>query len=247
MNLEFVESLPKEPTEAWERIFGKFLDSVKNYRNWEGQLEEGKDTDDIDATRTIYYSDFLNLFAIIETFIGINYPNILSDSDYPDNSGSIYERIESIIDCILVIVQPKLMAIAYKDAMERKYSKEPQYQFLGEDAERIQFLINDLRNLLARSTSLDSKHQERLLKRLEALQKELHKETADLDRFWGFLMDTSATLKVVGENTKPMVDRVQEIANIIWRIQARAHGLPEDSPSLPPVGSSLELPEANDD
>lgn len=52
--------------------------------------------------------------------------------------------------------------------------------------------------------------------------------------------------KVVGENAKPMVDRVQEIANIIWRIQARAHGLPENSPSLP-HGSSLELPEANED
>jgi|GEM_PF-2791902 len=245
MSLELVASLPEDPTEAWKLITDSFLTLVSEYRfQTSGLPLQGER---VFRKENNYHERFLNFLSIIEVFIDIHYPGILDNSDCPKMSGTIDTDIEKIVDFFSSVARPRLSTAVYRDAMERKYGKQPQYQFLGEDLERVQVLINDLRNLLVQTNSLDSKHQERLLKRLEALQKELHKETADLDRFWGFVVDTSATLKVVGENAKPMVDRVQEIANIIWKIQARVHGLPEDSPSLPPVESSLELPEANDD
>lgn len=37
-------------------------------------------------------------------------------------------------------------------------------------------------------------------------------------------------LRKFGEEAKPLVDRIREIANTTWHIQARAEELPSDTP-----------------
>ena len=128
----------------------------------------------------------------------------------------------------------------YKRSFERKFGKGFLYQFSDGDLKRIQTLINELREIISKTEALDEDHRSRLLKRLEKLQSELHKTVSDLDRFWGLLIEGSVVLKKIGENAKPIVDRIQEIVNIVWRVQARAEELPSNLPLELPSGEEEE-------
>lgn len=104
------------------------------------------------------------------------------------------------------------------------------YEFSQGDLERIQTLVNELRDSIGQCEKLDPTHKQRLLKRLEHLQSELHKRVSDLDRFWGLIGDAGVVLGKLGEDAKPIVDRIREIAQIVWRTQARTEELPSSTP-----------------
>lgn len=107
------------------------------------------------------------------------------------------------------------------------------YEFSQGDMERVQSLVNQIRELISSSENLEADHQRRLLMRLEKLQSELHKRMADLDRFWGLIGDAGVVLGKLGTDAKPVVDRVKEIADIVWQTQSRAEELP--SGTSPPL------------
>lgn len=105
------------------------------------------------------------------------------------------------------------------------------YEFSQGDLEKIQTLINQLRDLVAQSNHFENDHQQRLLKRLESLQAEMHKRVSDLDKFWGLIGDAGVVLGKFGKDAKPFVDRIREIADIVWRTQSRAEELPSSTSS----------------
>ncbi|PQP13997.1 hypothetical protein C5615_28190 [Burkholderia cepacia] len=107
------------------------------------------------------------------------------------------------------------------------------YHFTDGDVSRIQTLINELRELVSQSDGFESDHKARLLKRLERLQSEIHKNVSDLDRFWGLIGDAGVVLGKLGTNAKPLVDRIKEIADIVWRTQSITEQLPTGTP--PPL------------
>ena len=103
------------------------------------------------------------------------------------------------------------------------------YEFSQGDLVRIQTLINELRDQISANHELEPNHKQRLLKRLESLQSELHKRVSDLDRFWGLIGDAGVVLGKLGKDAKPIVDRIKEIAEVVWKTQARSEELPSDS------------------
>lgn len=108
------------------------------------------------------------------------------------------------------------------------------YEFSQGDLMRIQTLVNELRDLISTSMSFDRDHIQRLLRRLEKLQGELHKKVSDLDRFWGLIGDAGIVLGKFGNDAKPIIDRIREITDIVWLTQTRAEELPSGAklPSL---------------
>jgi hypothetical protein len=100
------------------------------------------------------------------------------------------------------------------------------YQFSDGDLARIQQLLNELRDAITKSELFDAKHKQRILSKLEGLQSELHKKMSNLDRFWGLIGEAGVVLGKFGQDAKPLVDRIREIAQITWRTQARAEELP---------------------
>ncbi len=56
-----------------------------------------------------------------------------------------------------------------------------------------------------------AEHQQRILKRLEKLESELHKKVSDLDKFWGLIGDADVAIRKFGKNAKPIVDRIKEM------------------------------------
>lgn len=104
------------------------------------------------------------------------------------------------------------------------------YEFSQGDLERVQTLIDQLRDQISASAHFEPEHQQRLLKRLEKLQSEIHKRVSDLDRFWGLIGDAGVVLGKFGNDAKPLVDRIKEIAEIVWQTQSRAEELPSGTP-----------------
>jgi hypothetical protein len=49
------------------------------------------------------------------------------------------------------------------------------------------------------------------------MQRELHKTTSDLDRFWGFIGEAGIAIGKFGNDIKPLVDRINELAKIVWK------------------------------
>ena len=78
------------------------------------------------------------------------------------------------------------------------------------------------------------------MRRLENLQTELNKTITDLDRFWGLLIDGSVAFRQVGENAKPMVDRICQIIDVVWRVKVKVEGLPSNTPLELPRGDTGE-------
>ena len=115
------------------------------------------------------------------------------------------------------------------------------YSFSVADQERIQKLINDLRELIGASSIYEEHHKQRILRRLEALQGEVHKKLADLDRFWGLIGDAGVAIGKFGKDVKPVVDRIREITEIVWSRQAEVEGLPPPTglPQLPPPDDNI--------
>jgi len=111
-----------------------------------------------------------------------------------------------------------------------KFGKSFFYEFTDGDLVRVQNLINELRDIISASDLIESDHKLRILKRLEKIQSELHKKMSDVDRLWGLIGDAGVLIGKFGKNAKPMVDRIREISNIVWRTQSRAEELPSDAP-----------------
>ena len=114
------------------------------------------------------------------------------------------------------------------------------YEFSQGDLDRVQELINALRNELMNCAGLEDEHRQRLMRRLEILQTELHKKISNLDRFWGLIGDAGVVLGKLGQDAKPLVGRIREITAIVWQTQARAEELPS---GLPPPLLGKDTPE----
>ena len=154
----------------------------------------------------------------------------------PALQGSAEQDDKRIIDFFSIVKgslakQERLGLVeSQKQQFAMRFGSQFFYEFSQGDLDRIQNLINELREQITSSEKLKAEHKQRVLKRLEKLQAELHKKVSDLDRFWGVLFDCFFVIEKLGESAKPLVDRVREIAGIVYGVQLRAHDLPGNLP-----------------
>ena len=90
------------------------------------------------------------------------------------------------------------------------------YEFSDSDYDRIQQLIAEIRREIKKSKVITDDHKSRLLRRLEAMQNELHKTISDVDRFWGFIAELTLTAYKFGKNINPIIEKAKELAVIIY-------------------------------
>ncbi len=120
------------------------------------------------------------------------------------------------------------------------------YEFSQGDLDRVQTLLNELRNLIGAVDGLNEEHRQRVLASLEKLQRELHKKVSDFDRLYGLAAQLSSLMHKAGTDSKPIIDRVREMLGIAWETQARGDELPSgtEPPLLPKPGVPGKLPSA---
>ncbi|WPC65672.1 hypothetical protein SBP18_14390 [Rhodoferax ferrireducens] len=163
-------------------------------------------------------------------------PGFPISGDMHEDCGSINHYMTDIEQyCIKESSKVKVGSLRshFKTAISSRFS----YEFSQGDLDRVQALIGQIRNLIGRTEGLAEDHKRRLLSRLEKLQAEMHKKVSDLDRFWGLIGDAGVVLGKLGNDAKPIVDRIREVADIVWQTQSRAEELPSGT-QIPMLGSN---------
>jgi hypothetical protein len=212
---EFIESLPDDPREA-------VLAACENY-DYHASFAQDLDTK---------HELALEGHAFIGVFLksrGISAGSITITGKAKDD----VEAVNTWINDLIKSMKTKLSRSSYEDLTNIysiKLGTAFHFEFSDGDLKQIQKLINELRDLISATDEIASDHKQRLLKKLEKFQSEFHKKVSDLDRFWGFFIDASIVVGIMGENAKPMVDVIQKIVKIIWPTQTRAYELSSDLP-----------------
>lgn len=222
---QFIESIPQNPIYSIKEACKQALQEVSDLNNhWTTSELEALEEADV-------LLEELQAADILPT----NYTK-------PRSAGvSREERARSIRDELISVVE-NLERLQLEEKRERLASRfravigvSFTYEFSDGDLNRVQTLLNELRQLISETEQFEPSHQQRVLSRLENLQKELHKKVSDLDRFWGLVGDAGVMLEKLGNNAKPIVDRIREVTTIVWKTQGRAEQLSSNSPP-PQIG-----------
>ena len=221
-NQEFINFVEEKPIEGIVRICEFTLETLDQYSQHSEWTEREHEL-------------LWEAASLINIVLEANQFHV--DVDFINEVGDIHENCPVLNTYISSIHQvfkreaTKLRVESYTNRYKTALKSSFAYEFSQGDLERIQSLVNELRGHISENTALEAGHKSRLLKRLESLQSELHKRVSDLDRFWGMVGDAGVVLGKLGNDAKPIVDRVKEIAEIVWKTQARTEELPSNSPN----------------
>lgn len=118
-----------------------------------------------------------------------------------------------------------------------------EYEFTDKEHEDLQSLLNQLRSTIQQHDELTEEHRQRLLRRVEKVQQELHKKVSDIDRFWGLCGESAVVMKKFGKAAGPFLPILSKIVDIVLGKVLEAEGLPAGKLAvfeLPDVSQSHE-------
>ena len=129
----------------------------------------------------------------------------------------------------------------FKNQALSAFSTPSTYEFSEADFDRIQRLINELRDLITKTDEIeDEDYRHRLLSKLEKFQKELHKRLSDLHRLWGGMIEFGMVLGQMGTHAIPFFKRLREIKELVTGVQARGLNLPSSTPFFLPANEGQD-------
>ncbi len=114
------------------------------------------------------------------------------------------------------------------------------YELTDGDLKEVQALLDQLRSAITSSAELKEDHRQRLLKRLEKVQSELHKKLSTLDGLYCLAIEASIVAGTIGKNAEPIARAAKAIAGITWRTHSHTEGLPSGATS--PLLTSDDAP-----
>lgn len=220
LDQEFIENIKNCPEEY-------LVEAIKFYRSKMSDDPQDWHEIDLDALMSIYalLSEVKDSEILEFQLPHVDLTNSISENCMNLN-GAVLE-----VETQIASVSTKAKMMRIKDSFKKSLGRKFFYEFTDGDLKTIQELINELREKIVQEINLEEEHRSRLIKRLEKLQRELHKKVSDLDMFWGLIGDAGIVLGKLGTDAKPFVDRVREIANIVWRTQAQTEQLPSGTTS----------------
>jgi hypothetical protein len=197
---------------------------------------------------TRFLQDYLDALAVYNGYRVSRDFSVIPSVNAPDPHQAISTVRELLYGQLAETTRQ--MQSNYLDRTTRKYAdrfnNSTVYTFLDDDYAHIQKLINEMREIVSNSQVITARHKNRLLERLERMQKELHKRTSDLDRFWGFIGEAGIVLGKFGQDSKPLVDRTRELISIVWRVIAVSELLlGQGDVTPPPIISIPDLDKDN--
>lgn len=185
--------------------------------------------------------DLIEIAAIMRAFFAHRQINI----DLPSGIAFDYALARVWFDGLSSQATSRInarFAAARENHYANLFSKVQMYEFSDDDHKKLQALINELRTLISGTDIIDDDHKRRLLKRLEAMQSELHKTVSDIDRFWAFIGEAGIQARIFGENMKPICERIGELAKIVLAVVAAKEGI--KSIAAPDMNNFMLLPPA---
>lgn len=223
---QFVASIKDDPVSKTVEICEMAIRATDGDRDWNASDREAL----MEAYALLAEMEEGGIFPL-----KVQFPNAITLSSLaPDSLSEVLRWLQAVlVSCTAEAAKLRLHAL--RNRFHAGLGLAFSYEFSQGDLSRVQELINSLRDLIPATPQLEREHQQRLLRRLERLQSEMHKKVSDLDRFWGLVGDAGVVLGKLGQDAKPIVDRIREIADIVWRTQSRAEELPSGT-QLPSLG-----------
>lgn len=216
----FIDNLPDDNLLALREICVRFFSIHESLKDQQSRLK--KHDFYIDSMAFIIsYSESHDItlfikFPVLEKEM-INNINAISSKFY---------EMQSIVRDKITLIELGTTFENSKNKFDDIFRGNVFYEFSEEDIEKIQSLISELREEITKSKLFEEDHKNRLLKRLEKLQSELHKKMSDLNRFYVLIGDAGVVFGKFGEDAKPFFDRIQEILQFAWKAQAITEQLP---------------------
>ncbi len=232
--------LPSDPLNAAEIICDR-------WELFSAYLAKGAFKGDGDALYIVY----IRWFALAQVFIdtsrnvfGVPMPELTTIKE--TNAKLITLFFQRLDDKVKSFAMKRITQTAVEHVAAAMGQRLFVFTFTDSDYDRMQELINELRDLISKSEKIVDNHKKRLLKRLEQLQGEVHKTVGDVDRALGVILEVSAVARQFGEDMKPLSDRAREMAEIIMRVMASFQGFPpltlpdltQQKPQLPSADNS---------
>lgn len=216
---DFIKQLAADKLVAGSKICERFWELDEQLRS--------------DTARVRSYEKYLEAFAFAEVFVDANsleldVPRL--DQEYAPETNlrairAFFGQWRTNVEKEMAVRKRTTTYETAKQRYAQMFGKGVMYEFSDDDFSKVQNLLNRLRELLKKSTDFEEEHRVRLLKKLEALQVELHKKMSDFDKFWGFFIDSGIALRKFWENVEPFRDDVKEIMRIVCRTQAKAENV----------------------
>ena len=223
-NDEFLDQLPQNPIYAGIEICKQYFQGYNAYENNE-----------------LIYPACIDALTLLKEFCkahGLEFQFPALSAEKNNNCVTITNAIHSVGARLRQMATDSETKEAEKKAFGRfasRFQTTLVYTFTDNDLFRVQTLINELRTAVMQLKGLEEGHKQRILKRIEQLQQEMHKRMTDLDRVWGFVAETGVLISKFGNDAKPIVDRVRELSDIVWKVVVVTENLKGNPlPPLPP-------------
>ena len=141
---------------------------------------------------------------------------LCSQNDVLISEVSMEGSMEDVCDSILAAIRPLGMRASFV-AGRKEAAKSLQENYVKltiAEIEAIEDHIKEARSKIRKSDAFDEKHKQRLMKRLETLQTEIHKKISDKDVFLAGVTEVTAAAGKSAENLNPVVDLFRKIFQI---------------------------------
>lgn len=213
---DYLQSLPDDELDALSSLCNQF-------RSFEREA----------GGKTTSHEDYLEIYSILDAFTqhrGIRpvEPTNVASPNAAENINAVRARFTLLSEKVaqrLNVRSAQVHVAATKQHYAALFAGVSCYAFTDNDFARIQTLINELRDLITTNKLFNEEHRSRMLRRLEAMQRELHKKTSDIDRFWGFIGEAGMNARKFGEDLKPITDRVRELVVIVYAVICLKEGI----------------------
>jgi len=215
LSAEKIAKIPNEPFLGVEHICNLF-NSFDEYA--------GNNPEDIDGSHFLEYWMLLKVFCAKH---GLKFEQL--DQRPPENP---YNEVRRVFSEVQGSVQAKITEIRLEEA-EAFFSAQlgvgTTYELSDADVEEINRKLGELRQLIVASEDLEEGHRTRILKRIEALQGEIHKRQSNFDKAIGTMAEVLTAVKKVGDAAAPWARIARDICAILFMAQGRSIGLPSSA------------------
>lgn len=176
---------------------------------------------------------YLNALALFEVYSETHPLNVRYDmpslgNDAEKNSKAItdfFEKLKANLNELIVHQKLSDFRRNYQD----KFNKSTFYKFSNDDRERVKSALHELRVLVGDVDTLAEDHKIRLMNRLGKIHVDIESTLTDLDHMWGLLGDAFVVAAKHGKAGSLIVERLYQIVNTVWQVQARTEGIDPQS------------------
>jgi len=224
INRSFIENLPINPLLAETKIIDEFTKI----------LEESNKS----ANRDKYYEDFLDLFSFYQVYAAKHSLNILFPpltNDKKINTGIIinfFENRQKEINEELEDFMAFKKLEEKKVAFESMLSQEVIYSLSDSELNTLYRKLDSVIDSINENFDIRRNLKSRLINLLGILKRELKPKMPNFDKFWALVGYTGLLYGLYEEKVMKIIDKIKDVLNFIWKIQATAEGLPSTNPVI---------------